>query len=169
VGEDVSVCRHCKEALCIEVCKKDAIGPWREGGINAEKCVGCGLCAKACPYGAIFQTQKKEIPIRCDLCDGTPECISICPQGALILSGDGFFPAMARRIDYFRKRFKTEMKLKMITRSNDMTNKMVEKRVERIMNGKQDTFMNQLMLPPVIKNFEATFPFKGSEKESEKR
>lgn len=47
-------CRSCADARCIDVCNFDAIG--YDGGrevIVYDNCVGCTLCAKACPHEAI--------------------------------------------------------------------------------------------------------------------
>lgn len=47
-------CRHCEEALCAMVCPVEAI---RQEGhlvqLNETLCIGCKLCALACPFGAI--------------------------------------------------------------------------------------------------------------------
>ena len=47
-------CHHCEGAPCAEVCPDNAIV--HENNIihvNEQHCVGCRLCAVACPFGAI--------------------------------------------------------------------------------------------------------------------
>ncbi|WP_421201139.1 4Fe-4S dicluster domain-containing protein [Aeromonas enteropelogenes] len=47
-------CRHCDDAPCSKVCPVEAI---RQTGdcvqLNESLCIGCNLCAVACPFGAI--------------------------------------------------------------------------------------------------------------------
>ena len=50
-----SSCLHCAEPACVTVCPTGASYKRAEDGIvlvNADLCIGCGLCAWACPYGA---------------------------------------------------------------------------------------------------------------------
>lgn len=47
-------CHHCEGAPCLQVCPVSAI--YRQDGaivVNEQRCVGCRLCAIACPFGAI--------------------------------------------------------------------------------------------------------------------
>jgi Fe-S-cluster-containing hydrogenase component 2 len=47
-------CRHCAEAPCVQVCPVDAIqvqGPVIL--LDEKRCVGCGICVLACPFGCI--------------------------------------------------------------------------------------------------------------------
>ncbi|EJW12575.1 Formate hydrogenlyase subunit 2 [Rhodovulum sp. PH10] len=48
------VCRHCEDAPCARVCPVDAITLSGDAVLLDEKlCIGCKMCALACPFGAI--------------------------------------------------------------------------------------------------------------------
>lgn len=50
-----NLCKICKEPRCIEACNRNGIEKDEEGHIViTDNCVGCGLCARACPYNSIL-------------------------------------------------------------------------------------------------------------------
>ena len=51
--------------------------------IDEEKCIGCGLCAKACKESAIAIVDGKARVIRDDFCDGLGNCLPACPVDAI--------------------------------------------------------------------------------------
>ena len=60
-------CRSCQDARCIDVCNFDAIGYDAQcvepEVIVYDNCVGCTLCAKACPHEAIRMVDLKPEPV----------------------------------------------------------------------------------------------------------
>ncbi|MEW6270355.1 MAG: 4Fe-4S dicluster domain-containing protein [Thermodesulfobacteriota bacterium] len=87
-----TVCMHCSEPACASVCPADAIKVDRDGVVlsaAAERCIGCGNCALACPFGVPRIDATRELMTKCDLCYGrtsrglAPMCATVCPSGAL--------------------------------------------------------------------------------------
>ena len=102
-GYDVTaVCRGCIAHRCKEACKSDAIylDSHQKAHIDQDKCIECGLCAKACPYHAIIQTKRpcesacharaitmdeeKSALIRESKCTACGACVTQCPFGAIM-------------------------------------------------------------------------------------
>jgi len=89
---DVPVtCLQCKKPLCSEACPTGAF--YRDAVTNAvmineEKCIGCGKCAEACPFGTLFLHPSRIVPIKCDLCSGNPLCVQHCPNEVLSLKSE---------------------------------------------------------------------------------
>ena len=90
-------CLHCEDAPCVTVCPTGASHKRAEDGIvlvNEHACIGCGLCAWACPYGARELDQAAGVMKKCTLCvdritsttlpevDREPACVRTCPAGA---------------------------------------------------------------------------------------
>ena len=90
-------CLHCDDAPCVTVCPTGASYKRSEDGIvlvNESDCIGCGLCAWACPYGARELDQAAGVMKKCTLCvdriynenlpeeDREPACVRTCPAGA---------------------------------------------------------------------------------------
>ncbi|MDO4494146.1 MAG: 4Fe-4S dicluster domain-containing protein [Clostridia bacterium] len=84
-------CNHCENAPCIAACGSGAIRNDENGAvlIDAERCIGCGKCLKACPFGAIAFDREQKKAGKCDLCanllaDGEPPvCVAACPNRCL--------------------------------------------------------------------------------------
>jgi [FeFe] hydrogenase (group B1/B3) len=93
-------CRLCMGKACINSCKFGAISIGeRRTHIDPNKCKECGMCAKACPYGAIahlVRPCKKACPVGAityddngicvideNKCIQCGHCIHSCPFGAI--------------------------------------------------------------------------------------
>lgn len=79
-------CVQCSQPKCRQVCPAGAIEKSPIDGvvrINEDKCVGCGLCTLACPYGGIYYSPTAGKSFKCEMCDGEPKCVAACPYGVL--------------------------------------------------------------------------------------
>jgi len=64
-------CMHCDDAACVTVCPTGASYKREEDGIvlvDQSKCMGCNLCAWACPYGARELDEEQGVMKKCTLC-----------------------------------------------------------------------------------------------------
>ena len=56
---------------------------------DAEKCIGCKLCIKVCPCGAIeYKEKEKKIKIYLSRCCFCSQCNDICPVDCLSMSNE---------------------------------------------------------------------------------
>jgi len=82
-GFTVVVCRACFDPPCARACPEDAlVVRGEQGGVTLlpDRCLGCGCCVPACPYGAVFWDDTLNKPQICDGCGYSP---SFCPHGVL--------------------------------------------------------------------------------------
>jgi Fe-S-cluster-containing dehydrogenase component len=90
-------CQHCLEPACLPECPTGALVRRADGTVDlaADRCTGCGACAKACPWDAIRMAPRSGdgaaapgalVAVKCDLCHASdgPECVSACPTGAIV-------------------------------------------------------------------------------------
>jgi Fe-S-cluster-containing dehydrogenase component len=86
------VCMHCDQPTCAEVCPADAIKRTGDGVVQSARkprCIACGNCVLACPFGVPEVYDGPDIMMKCDMCydrssaGKKPMCATVCPSQAL--------------------------------------------------------------------------------------
>ncbi|MGQ9370881.1 formate dehydrogenase FDH3 subunit beta [Azospirillum sp. ST 5-10] len=85
-------CMHCADPPCLGVCPVNAIHQTADGVVlhDKERCIGCGYCLPACPFGVPRFPQsgtfgRRGAMDKCTFCNGGPDTGD--PQAALRLYG----------------------------------------------------------------------------------
>jgi formate dehydrogenase iron-sulfur subunit len=84
-------CMHCTDAACVQACPVGAAAKHPDGSVcvDHDRCVGCGYCNWACPFGVPKLDSEFKKTYKCRLCGDRvseglkPACVSACPTGAL--------------------------------------------------------------------------------------
>ena len=102
-------CRQCRDPLCMVGCPVGSIRRRNSLEVIIEDwCIGCGLCAKNCPYGNISMQPvgsgavAKRKATSCDLCTehAEPSCVYACPHDAAHrVEPNTFFTGLVGRAD----------------------------------------------------------------------
>ena len=86
------LCNQCENPPCVQVCPVGATFSTEDGVvlIDSERCIGCGYCIQACPYGARYLHPKTRTADKCTFCyhrivkGMLPACVEVCPTGARV-------------------------------------------------------------------------------------
>lgn len=83
-GFAVTVCRACPDPPCARACPVEALTVREGGGVlfHADRCLGCGNCVEACPFGAVFWDPNQNKPLICVYCG---ICAQYCPYDVIAL------------------------------------------------------------------------------------
>lgn len=84
-------CSHCTNPACTHVCPTGAMHKDDDGivSVDTHRCIGCGYCELACPYGNPHVNREKGHSVKCDGCaervaaGEKPVCVEACPARAL--------------------------------------------------------------------------------------
>lgn len=84
-------CNHCDDPACMAVCPTGAMmrNDLDLVEVDAGKCIGCGYCELACPYGAPQVDRSAGHSVKCNGCSERvregklPICVEACPMRAL--------------------------------------------------------------------------------------
>src|SRR5438445_2812454 len=101
------VCKHCRNAVCLEACPTGSIVRTEFGSVYVQPdiCNGCGYCVVACPFGVIDRGDEDGRAFKCTFCYDRqkvglePACAKACPTGSILFGNlDELERAADRRI-----------------------------------------------------------------------
>ena len=79
-------CNHCENPACVAACPTGAMYLAPDGTVQHDdgKCIGCGSCVWACPYGAVSLSRQTGTAVKCNACEDLlktgqqPACVQAC-------------------------------------------------------------------------------------------
>jgi len=81
------LCKQCPHPVpCANICPEDAIVLAPSGNarmVDPDKCTGCKICLRACPWEMISFDPDSRKATKCHLCNGKPKCVAACPAQSL--------------------------------------------------------------------------------------
>ena len=83
----LDLCKQCPHPVpCANICPENAIvaaPPGHTRTVDLEKCTGCKICLRACPWEMISFDPDSRKATKCHLCNGKPKCVEACPAESL--------------------------------------------------------------------------------------
>jgi formate dehydrogenase iron-sulfur subunit len=84
-------CKHCLEPSCVSVCPSGALWRRSDGPVlyDVNRCIGCGYCEMACPWGIPGFDHEVNAIRKCTMCHDRidqglePACVATCPTDTL--------------------------------------------------------------------------------------
>ncbi len=79
----VEHCKQCADPACLNYCPVHAIYVSEENGarmVDSDLCIGCGMCAQACPWNMPRIDTESRTSTKCISCG---RCAEQCPNGAI--------------------------------------------------------------------------------------
>lgn len=79
----VEHCKQCEDPACMNYCPVHAIYCDPDTGarvVDAETCIGCGMCSQACPWNMPRVDTQTGVSTKCVACG---RCADQCPNGAI--------------------------------------------------------------------------------------
>ncbi len=79
----IRTCKQCADPQCAKYCPAHAIYSDEDTGarvVDVERCLGCGMCTSACPWGMPRVSAVTGVSTKCISCG---RCAEQCPNGAI--------------------------------------------------------------------------------------
>ena len=79
----VEHCKQCEDPACMNYCPVHAIYADEKSGarkVDADRCIGCGMCSQACPWNMPVVDSETGVSTKCISCG---RCAEQCPNGAI--------------------------------------------------------------------------------------
>lgn len=98
-------CCHCEKPACTQVCPTGAMHKDDNGivSVDTHRCIGCGYCELACPYGNPQVNRELHHSVKCDGCAARveqgkqPICVDACLMRAIQFAPTDTLPQEGKR------------------------------------------------------------------------